>query len=83
MKEEGWYLLLGSGDELLALKRVGVPVGRGASATLLFPPHNSAGAALSRVTVYLMSDSYLGLDQELTVRTMDGSGGESCQVHCG
>ena len=69
MKEEGWYLLLGSkgADELLALKRVGIPVGQKSSCTLIFPALDSAGRTITEVTLFLLSDSYQGMDQEYTV----------------
>ncbi len=62
-KDEGWWLVLGEVDsgELLALKRIGNIRGRTRS-SLAFPaPDESCRKIL---TLYLMSDCYLGLDQQ-------------------
>ncbi|EFJ39259.1 hypothetical protein VOLCADRAFT_39297, partial [Volvox carteri f. nagariensis] len=66
-KEEGWYVVVGDSTtrELLALKRMGLEV-RG-SVRLRLPTHNGAGVTLRRVAVYVMSDSYLGLDQQYDI----------------
>ncbi|GIL81339.1 hypothetical protein Vretifemale_10405, partial [Volvox reticuliferus] len=67
VKEEGWYVVVGdtSTRELLALRRVGLEAR--ATVRLRLPTHNGAGVTLRRVTVYLLSDSYLGLDQQYDV----------------
>ncbi|RUS90749.1 hypothetical protein EGW08_001460, partial [Elysia chlorotica] len=65
-KDEGWILMVGDPEarELLALKRVG-PLRGGAKGTraqiaLLTPP--TPGRVV--YTLYLLSDAYLGLDQQ-------------------
>ncbi|XP_055848927.1 activating signal cointegrator 1 complex subunit 3 [Episyrphus balteatus] len=66
-KHEGWFLTLGSqqNNELLAMKRVAV--GRGSAIHRLFfqvPP--SKGKLI--LTLYVMSDCYLGLDQQFDIK---------------
>ena len=63
VKEEGWYLVLGepSTHELMALKRVSLE--SKSTVKMTVPRRNGAGRMLSAVRLYLMSDSYLGLDQ--------------------
>ena len=67
MKEEGWWLVLGDVDthELLALKRISFA--DHTTARLTFPVVNGAGRNMAGVTLYLVSDSYLGLDQQYFV----------------
>lgn len=62
-KDEGWFLVLGEVEsgELLALKRV-PPVRGRATHTLSFKTPDQPGRAV--LTLYVMSDSYLGLDQQ-------------------
>ncbi|XP_043197892.1 activating signal cointegrator 1 complex subunit 3-like [Amphibalanus amphitrite] len=62
-KDEGWVLVLGEADsgELLALKRVGAGRGR-CAAPLAFRTPAETGRHI--YTLYLLSDSYLGLDQQ-------------------
>ena len=69
LKEEGWILLVSDrvSGELLALKRVSLPIGRMTNTNLDFPVETESGAAIEEATVHLMSDSYLGLDQVATV----------------
>ncbi|XP_071957193.1 activating signal cointegrator 1 complex subunit 3-like [Antedon mediterranea] len=65
-KSEGWFMILGDieNKELLALKRVGF-VGRSSTIQLsFFTPENSGHVIY---TIYLMSDSYLGLDQQYNI----------------
>lgn len=64
MKEEGWWLILGSADreELHALKRVSLR--ERTTARLTFPVKNSGGPVLKGATLYCCCDSYLGLDQQ-------------------
>lgn len=67
VKEEGWWLVLGdvSTHELLALKRLSF---RDITTTrLTFPVTNGAGKTMSEVTLFFVSDSYQGLDQQYTV----------------
>lgn len=71
IKEEGWFLVLGDSatGELLALKRLGVPVGRSTRTTLRFaaPPQHGDTHSAASVRLYLLSDSYIGLDQSVDV----------------
>ena len=66
-KDEGWFLVLGSVEdrELIALKRV--PMSRNLSTTqqLTFFTPEVAGRVV--YTLYVMSDAYLGLDQQYEV----------------
>ncbi len=80
VKEEGWYLLVGCPHtrELLTLRRLSLPAGSGRGGTTVqvpLPARDGAGRPLGAVTVYLMSDSYLGLDQQLEVELLPGGGG--------
>lgn len=61
VKEEGWWIVLGNPvtDELYALKRTSF--GQRASFKLDF---QAAGYEMQNVTLYVMCDSYLGMDQE-------------------
>lgn len=52
--------------ELLALKRMSF--GALTTARLTFPVSNGAGRKINEVTLFLISDSYLGLDQQYIVR---------------
>ncbi len=65
-------MVVGDADtrELLALRRVGLEAR--ATVRLRLPTHNGAGVALTRAAVYLMSDSYLGLDQQYDIVLQDG-----------
>ncbi len=67
MKEEGWWLVLGDVNthELLALKRISFA--DHTTARLTFPVANGAGKEMAGVTLFFMSDSYLGLDQQYFV----------------
>lgn len=64
--DEGWWLVLGDTvtGELLALKRISAIRGTSA-ATLAFVAPEEPGAY--EYTLYLMSDSYMGLDQQCSV----------------
>jgi activating signal cointegrator complex subunit 3 len=64
----GWWLVLGEGGELFALKRVSAPVSARApplKTELLLCAPDEPGTY--RYDVYLISDSYIGLDQQTTV----------------
>uniref|UniRef100_UPI00358EF322 activating signal cointegrator 1 complex subunit 3 isoform X2 n=1 Tax=Myxine glutinosa TaxID=7769 RepID=UPI00358EF322 len=63
-KDEGWILVVGLPDsrELVALKRIGALRGGRGSVTLSFSTPETEGRCI--YTVYVMSDSYLGLDQQ-------------------
>ena len=65
-KDEGWWLVLGDMDsgELLALKRVGL-VRSTSTVALSFYAPETLGRRI--YTVYLMSDAYLGMDQQYDV----------------
>ncbi len=62
-KEEGWWLVLGSVDsgELVALKRLPFFRTRTRTSLAFSVPENSCTLIYS---LYLISDSYLGLDQQ-------------------
>eukprot|EP00118_Oscarella_pearsei_P012973 m.99165 g.99165 ORF g.99165 m.99165 type:complete len:2211 (+) comp37045_c0_seq2:40-6672(+) len=62
-KDEGWWLVLGDVEsgELVALKRVGF-VRKTTRINLAFYTPETAGRKI--YTLYVMSDSYLGLDQQ-------------------
>lgn len=66
-KDEGWFLTLGHQEtgELQALKRVSNKSNR-SSQPLIF----NAPSKLGRViyTIYLMSDGYIGLDQQFNIQ---------------
>jgi activating signal cointegrator complex subunit 3 len=65
-KDEGWFLTLGSIEkqELLAMKRVTLPRVK-CSQQLSFTTPARFGRMM--LTLYFMSDSYLGLDQQYNV----------------
>eukprot|EP00887_Chlorella_sp_A99_P000213 scaffold13.g213.t1 len=74
IKEEGWWLLVGSvaSGELLAVKRVSF--GQRLTTRLSFPAHAGSGEPLGEVQLLLVCDSYQGLDQQYTV-ALGGAGG--------
>ncbi|CAL9705487.1 unnamed protein product [Knipowitschia caucasica] len=65
-KDEGWFLVLGEVDrrELLAVKRVGYVRNRTVASVAFYTPE-STGKYI--YTLYVMSDSYLGLDQQYDI----------------
>lgn len=65
-KDEGWFLVMGEVDhkELLAVKRVGY-VRNHTSVSVAFYSPETTGKYI--YTLYVMSDSYLGLDQQYDV----------------
>lgn len=65
-KDEGWFLILGEVDkkELIALKRVGYVRNRSTIPIAFYTPEN-VGRCI--YTLYLMSDSYLGMDQQYDI----------------
>jgi pre-mRNA-splicing helicase BRR2 len=73
-KEEGWWLVIGdsSTNQLLAIKRVALQ--KRARVKLEFTAASEAGR--KEYMIYLMSDYYLGRDQEyeFTVDVMDAGG---------
>ena len=66
-KLAGWWLVMGEAEELFALKRVHLGRGR-LSSELQFAAPDEPGEYLYRVM--LVSDSYIGLDQEIEVRVV-------------
>ncbi|XP_048008746.1 activating signal cointegrator 1 complex subunit 3 [Megalobrama amblycephala] len=62
-KDEGWFLVLGEVEkkELLAIKRVGFIRNRSSVSVAFYTPEKTGRCIY---TLYLMSDSYLGLDQQ-------------------
>ncbi|XP_048883103.1 activating signal cointegrator 1 complex subunit 3 [Brienomyrus brachyistius] len=65
-KDEGWFLVLGEIDrrELLAVKRVGYVRNQSSASIAFFTPEKTGRCIY---TLYLMSDSYLGLDQQYDI----------------
>ena len=65
-KDEGWFLTLGSADqqELLAMKRVTLPRAKCSHQIAFVTPSHPCRLVL---TFYLMSDCYVGLDQQLAI----------------
>lgn len=65
-KDEGWWLVLGCADsgDLVAMKRV-VMAQRRTKATLIFNTNHTPCYLL--YTLYLVSDCYLGLDQQFDI----------------
>ena len=72
VKEEGWWVVLGSpeADELYALKRISF-----GSHTTFSLSIRASQQDLQGLKLYLMCDSYLGMDQELVVPTRRASAG--------
>ena len=65
----GWWLVMGEGDELFALKRINLPSGSGSGplkTELMMCAPEEPG--VHECAVLLVSDSYIGLDQQVTVR---------------
>ncbi|KAK7480738.1 hypothetical protein BaRGS_00027999, partial [Batillaria attramentaria] len=65
-KDEGWIVVVGDveAQEVVALKRVGYVRGRNSTQMALLTPE-STGRVI--YTLYLMSDCYLGLDQQYDI----------------
>uniref|UniRef100_A0A3Q2PUF9 Activating signal cointegrator 1 complex subunit 3 n=1 Tax=Fundulus heteroclitus TaxID=8078 RepID=A0A3Q2PUF9_FUNHE len=65
-KDEGWFLVMGEVDrkELLAVKRVGYVRNHTAVSVAFFTPEKTGKCIY---TLYVMSDSYLGLDQQYDI----------------
>ncbi|XP_072535818.1 activating signal cointegrator 1 complex subunit 3 [Salminus brasiliensis] len=65
-KDEGWFLVLGEVEkkELLAVKRVGYVRNRNVVSLAFYTPEQTGKCIY---TLYLMSDSYLGLDQQYDI----------------
>ena len=62
-KDEGWFLVVGEieNKEVIALKRTSFVRGRSSQQLAVYTPE-TAGRVI--YTLYLMSDAYLGLDQQ-------------------
>ncbi|GAB6024989.1 activating signal cointegrator 1 complex subunit [Chamberlinius hualienensis] len=67
VKDEGWILILGNREngEMLALKRIAFVYGSNHTYHLSFCAPPKVGRVI--YTLYLMSDSYLGLDQQMNI----------------
>ncbi|XP_060905517.1 activating signal cointegrator 1 complex subunit 3 [Labrus mixtus] len=65
-KDEGWFLVVGEVDrrELLAVKRIGYVRNRTTASVAFYTPEKTGRCIY---TLYLMSDSYLGLDQQYDI----------------
>ncbi|XP_064268864.1 activating signal cointegrator 1 complex subunit 3 [Passer domesticus] len=66
VKDEGWFLVLGEVDkkELIALKRTGYVRNRNTVSVAFYTPETPGKCIY---TLYLMSDSYLGMDQQYDI----------------
>ncbi|XP_077300347.1 activating signal cointegrator 1 complex subunit obelus [Arctopsyche grandis] len=66
-KDESWFLTLGSVEhkELLALKRASVRGAKSSQQINFFTPFNTGRTIL---TLYVLSDCYLGLDQQYNIQ---------------
>ncbi|KAJ7417966.1 hypothetical protein WISP_61759 [Willisornis vidua] len=66
VKDEGWFLILGEVDkkELIALKRTGYIRKRNTVSVAFYTPETPGKCIY---TLYLMSDSYLGMDQQYDI----------------
>lgn len=66
VKDEGWFLVLGEVErrELLAVKRLGYVRNQSYASVAFYTPEKTGKCIY---TLYLMSDSYLGLDQQYDV----------------
>uniref|UniRef100_A0A803VRD7 Activating signal cointegrator 1 complex subunit 3 n=1 Tax=Ficedula albicollis TaxID=59894 RepID=A0A803VRD7_FICAL len=66
VKDEGWFLILGEVDkkELVALKRTGYIRNRNTVSIAFYTPETPGKCIY---TLYLMSDSYLGMDQQYDI----------------
>lgn len=69
--------------ELLALKRVKVPVGGLSRMSLLFPATDETGEPISEVEVHLLPDCYLGLAQVMRVSVEGKSDSKGSYVRKG
>ena len=76
-REEGWWLVAGdpATNELFALKRVAPFPRRSPTFSLALPALDSLGRPTARAVLFLVSDVYLGLDQEHEVAVPAGAAG--------
>ncbi|XP_038077615.1 activating signal cointegrator 1 complex subunit 3-like [Patiria miniata] len=65
-KHEGWFIVLGDleSKELLALKRIGYVKGRNVVQLAFYTPETTGRVIYA---LYIMSDCYLGMDQQYSV----------------
>uniref|UniRef100_A0A8C4NRA2 Activating signal cointegrator 1 complex subunit 3 n=1 Tax=Dicentrarchus labrax TaxID=13489 RepID=A0A8C4NRA2_DICLA len=79
-KDEGWFLVMGEVDrrELLAVKRVGYVRNHTAVSVAFYTPEKTGKCIY---TLYLMSDSYLGLDQQYDIHLNVTSASIAAQVN--
>uniref|UniRef100_A0A8B9HIB9 Activating signal cointegrator 1 complex subunit 3 n=1 Tax=Astyanax mexicanus TaxID=7994 RepID=A0A8B9HIB9_ASTMX len=79
-KDEGWFLVLGEVEkkELLAIKRVGYVRNRSVVSLAFYTPEQTGKCIY---TLYLMSDSYLGLDQQYDIHLNVTPASISAQVN--
>lgn len=62
-KDESWFVSIAYGEELIAIKRVVIRRKSSVSFNLTTPP----GLHIFSYTIYVLSDSYLGLDQQYEI----------------
>lgn len=79
-KDEGWFLVLGEVEkkDLLAIKRVGFIRNRSSVSVAFYTPEKTGKCIY---TLYVMSDSYLGLDQQYDLRLNVQPASISAQVN--
>ncbi|XP_038129491.1 activating signal cointegrator 1 complex subunit 3 [Cyprinodon tularosa] len=79
-KDEGWFLIMGEVDrkELLAVKRVGYVRNHTAVSVAFYTPEKTGKCIY---TLYVMSDSYLGLDQQYDIHLNVRPASISAQVN--
>lgn len=65
-KDEGWFIVIGDIEnrELVALKRVGFVRNRSSQQVAIYTPETPGRVIY---TLYLMSDCYIGLDQQYDI----------------
>ncbi|KAF3840311.1 hypothetical protein F7725_019028 [Dissostichus mawsoni] len=80
LKDEGWFLVVGEVDrrELLAVKRIGYVRQRTAVSVAFYTPEKTGKCIY---TLYLMSDCYLGLDQQYDIHLNVTPASISAQVN--
>lgn len=62
-KDESWFLCIGTGNDLLNIKRIVIRKRSNATVKVTIPKH----LGNFTYTVYFLSDSYLGLDQQYEI----------------
>ena len=80
-KDAGWFVVLGEVDtgELLALKRVGCGRKGSTTVSLSFCTPEEVGRRL--YTLYFISDSYIGLDQQYDLHFEVIEADLACQIN--